>query len=67
MKHDTMLVRADTYSIVIHKKMVYHRVWFLSACAYIPTAREVGLITHRRLVLKTFGALEDGESCQQRY
>ena len=22
----------------------YHRVWFLSACAYIPTAREVGLI-----------------------
>ena len=23
---------------------IYRRVWFLSACAYIPAAREVGLI-----------------------
>ena len=28
---------------------VYRRVWFLSACAYIPIAREVGLIIQEAL------------------
>ena len=33
-----------TFAYVIIIIYIYRRVWFLSACAYIPTAREVGLI-----------------------